>query len=87
MLALAFLTAVATSAAPNRCADPHHHTARRNDPVSLTVPEIRHLLTLVFNPPAVTVARQLHWSTWRRRHQATARRSHYRRRTADEPTG
>ncbi len=81
MLALTFLTAVAASAAPNRRADPHHHTARRNDPVPLTVPDIRHLLTLVSNPPAVTIARLLHWSTWRRRHQATARRSRYRRQT------
>ncbi|GAA5602408.1 IS701 family transposase [Streptomyces griseus] len=55
------------------------------DPISLTVPEIRHLLTAVFAPPAATAARLLHWSIWRRRHQATARRSHYRRRSLDEP--
>ncbi|CAM5259867.1 hypothetical protein SANTM175S_02092 [Streptomyces antimycoticus] len=35
----------------------------------------------------MTAARLLHWSTWRRRHQATARRSHYQRRSADEPAG
>jgi hypothetical protein len=80
MLALAFLTALAASAAPDRPAD-RHHPARSSDPISLTVPEIRHLLAAVFNPPTVTAARLLHWSTWRIRHQATARRSHYRRRT------
>ncbi|MFE8950637.1 hypothetical protein [Streptomyces sp. NPDC007856] len=86
MFALAFLTAVAASAAPNRPADPHH-PARSNDLITLTVPEIRHLLAAVFDPPAVTAARLLHWSTRRRRHQATARRSHYRRRSANEPSG
>ncbi|MER6625990.1 IS701 family transposase [Streptomyces sp. NPDC000931] len=86
MLALAFLTAVAASAAPARTAE-RHHPARSNDPIPLTVPEIRHLLAVVFNPPAVTAARLLHWSTWRRHHQATARRSHYRRRSLHEPAG
>ena len=86
MLALAFLTALAASSAPNRPAAPHH-PAHSNDPITLTVPEIRHLLVAVFAPPAMTTARLLHWSTWRRRHQATARRSHYRRRTANEPAG
>ncbi|MFE0705417.1 IS701 family transposase [Streptomyces sp. NPDC058872] len=86
MLALAFLTAVAADAAPQRPTGPHH-PARNSEPISLTVPEIRHLLTAVFGPPAVTAARLLHWSIWRRRHQATARQSHYQRRSANEPTG
>ncbi|MGA5341832.1 IS701 family transposase [Streptomyces variabilis] len=85
MLALAFLTAVAADTAPDRPADPHHPT-RNRDLITLTVPEIRHLLA-AFHPPAVSAARLLHWSDWRRKHQATARRSHYRRRSADEPTG
>lgn len=76
MLALAFLSALAASAASDRL-----HPARGRDPISLTVPEIRHLLAAVFNPPTVTAAGLLHWSSRRRRHQATARRSHYRRRT------
>ncbi|MFE0938462.1 IS701 family transposase [Streptomyces mutabilis] len=80
MLALAFLTALAADAAPEPPADTHHH-GRSNDPITLTVPEIRHLLVTAFNPPAVTATRLLHWSNWRRHHQATARRSHYRRRT------
>ncbi|MDX5562685.1 IS701 family transposase [Streptomyces sp. ID05-04B] len=86
MLALAFLTALAADAAPDRPASTHHLALSR-DPITLTVPEIRHLLAAVFNSPAVTAARLLHWSNWRRRHQATARRSHYRRRTTSEPTG
>ncbi|MDQ1005719.1 SRSO17 transposase [Streptomyces sp. V4I23] len=85
MLALAFLSVVAASAAPDRAADPHHPT-RSREPITLTVSEIRHLLA-AFHPPAVSAARLLHWSNWRRKHQATARRSHYRRRSADEPTG
>ncbi|MEU3221514.1 IS701 family transposase [Streptomyces sp. NPDC006971] len=86
MLALAFLTALAADAAPQQPADTHQ-PARSRDPITLTVPEIRRLLAAVFNPPAVTAARLLHWSNWRRRHQATARHSHYRRRTADETAG
>ncbi|MET8014876.1 IS701 family transposase, partial [Streptomyces sp. NPDC005271] len=86
MLALALLTALAADAAPKRPTGPHP-PARNSEPISLTVPEIRHLFTVVFGPPAVTTARLLHWSIWRRRHQATARHSHYQRRSADEPAG
>ncbi|MFF4747713.1 hypothetical protein [Streptomyces sp. NPDC001268] len=77
------LAAVAADAARTLPTDPHR-PARSNEPISLTVPEIRHLLTAVFSPPAVTAARVLQWPIWRRRHQATVRRSHYRRRSADE---
>ncbi|MEY9988558.1 hypothetical protein ABIE67_000590 [Streptomyces sp. V4I8] len=83
MLALAFLTALAN---PTRPADPLH-PARSHDPITLSVPEIRHLLAAVFVPPAFTAARLLHWSTWRRCRQAAARRSHYQRRSVDEPAG
>ncbi|GAA2425452.1 hypothetical protein GCM10010421_10240 [Streptomyces glaucus] len=85
MLALVFLTALAADAAPGPPAGTHHFL-RARDPITLTVPEIRHLLAALA-PPAMTAARLLHWSNWRRRHQATARRSHYRRRSADEPAG
>ncbi|MFE1458681.1 IS701 family transposase [Streptomyces sp. NPDC058735] len=86
MLALAFLTALAADAAPKRPTDPHR-PARSNEQISLTVPEIRHLLTAVFGPPAMTAAMLLQWSTWRRRHQATARHSHYRRRSFGKRAG
>ncbi|GCB88342.1 transposase [Streptomyces noursei] len=84
MLALAFLTALAAEATPEPPTDTHHF-ARSRDPSPLTVPEIRHLLVTVLNPAAVTATRLLHWSNWRRRHQAIAPRSHYLRRTPDEP--
>ncbi|MFF4648132.1 IS701 family transposase [Streptomyces sp. NPDC001389] len=86
MLALAFLTALAADAAPQRPADPYH-PARSRDPIKLTVPEILHLLAAVLNAPALSATRLLQWSNWRRQHQATARHSHYQRRSADEPAG
>nr|WP_185015254.1 IS701 family transposase [Streptomyces sp. AK010] len=86
MLALAFLAALAADAAPDRPADPHHPT-RSREPIALTVPEIRRLFTVFLIPPAMSMDRPLHWSAWRRRHQATARRSHYQRRSTDEPAG
>jgi hypothetical protein len=58
---------------------------RSRDPTALTVPEIRHQLADVLTSPAMTTARLLRWSAWRGRHQATARRGHHRRRSADEP--
>jgi hypothetical protein len=46
----------------------------------LTVPEVRRLLfALVWQPPPLA-AQILHWSAWRRRHQAQAKRAHIRRR-------
>ncbi len=48
----------------------------------LTVPEVRRLLwRLIWSampPPEAVLA----WSRWRRRHQAQARRCHYKRRLA-----
>ncbi|MFF4302413.1 hypothetical protein [Streptomyces sp. NPDC001601] len=86
MLALAFLTALAADAAPQRTADPHKPT-HNNGPIALTVPEIRRLFGAVFHPPTMPTARLLHWSNWRRHHQATARHSHYQRRATDESAG
>ena len=48
--------------------------------IPLTVPEVRRLLVAfvwAFPPPA---ERTMGWSIWRRRHQARARRCHYKRR-------
>ncbi|MEU0739017.1 IS701 family transposase [Streptomyces sp. NPDC006134] len=86
MLALAFLTALAADAAPQRTADPHQPT-HNNSHIALTVPEIRRLFGAAFHPPTMPTARLLHWSNWRRHHQATARHSHYQRRAADESAG
>jgi len=48
--------------------------------IPLTIPEVRRLVyrlaVRVLAPPEAV----LHWSRWRRLHQARAMRSHYRRR-------
>ncbi|GHE73955.1 hypothetical protein [Streptomyces griseoaurantiacus] len=81
MLGLAFLAALAADATPARTAQPYR-PAHSPDPIDLTVPEIRHLLGTLLSPPNTSPRRLLHWSNWRRTHQATARCSHYRRLTA-----
>lgn len=48
--------------------------------ISLTVNEFRRLLTALLLTATHTMSKLLAWSTWRRRHQATARACHYRRR-------
>jgi hypothetical protein len=47
----------------------------------VTVPEVRRLLGVMLHD-ASQQAFRLHWSRWRRRRQADARRSHYKRRLA-----
>jgi hypothetical protein len=50
------------------------------DLLPLTVPEVRRLLfALVWHAPP-SVEQVLHWSTWRRRHQARAKQAHVKRR-------
>ncbi|MDQ5852503.1 MAG: hypothetical protein M3380_10630 [Chloroflexota bacterium] len=50
--------------------------------IPVTVPEVRRLLiALVWGTPP-SVEQTLNWSIWRRRHQARARRCHYKRRRA-----
>jgi SRSO17 transposase len=72
LLACAFLSVLAA-------AQPGHRD-RHDDPlIPLTRNEIRRLFTgLRQQLPAPR--KQLHWSRWRRRHQATAQACHYRRR-------
>ncbi|MFI9276092.1 IS701 family transposase [Kitasatospora sp. NPDC052896] len=84
MLALAFLASLAANARPNIPAEANR-AARSTEPIDLTVPEIRHLIAGLFPAPAASPATLLNWSNWRRTHQATARRSHYRRRLAEPP--
>lgn len=85
MLALAFLAAVTVSAKPNRSTDPNC-PARSSDPIDLTIPEIRHLIGTLFRRPTAPPNRLLALSTWRRLHQARARRCHYRRLTSGSDT-
>ncbi len=52
------------------------------DLIPLTVPEVRRLLERLLWTPTAPAPQVLHWSDWRRRHQARARRRHWRRRLA-----
>jgi len=47
--------------------------------IPLTIAEIRRLFNLLGQAKRV-IRHGLHWSTFRRRHQAEARRHHFRRR-------
>jgi hypothetical protein len=72
LLAHTFLSVVAAS----QPSDGHPHGAQL---IPLTRNEMRRLFTgLRQQLPAL--ARQLHWSRWRRHHQATARACHCRQR-------
>ncbi|ARF81950.1 IS701 family transposase [Kitasatospora aureofaciens] len=53
--------------------------------VPLTCSEIRRLFAAFITPPIRNLAHRLRWSDWRRRHQARARTSHYRRQAAQQP--
>ena len=51
--------------------------------IPVTVPEVRRLLTRLVWTERQAPALILHWSWWRRRHQARARQCHYKRRLSD----
>lgn len=70
MLALAFLAALAASQPDSS-----------EQALPLTMPEIRRLLAAFRFTRHPRVEETLRWSCWRRRHQATARRCHYQRRS------
>jgi SRSO17 transposase len=72
MLAHAFL-AVAT-------AIERDHNPAPDELIELTVNEFRRLFDALLLSRRPTITTLLAWSTWRRRHQARARDSHYRRR-------
>ena len=46
------------------------------DLLPLTVPEVRRLLFALVGHAPPSVEQVLHWSAWRRRHQARAKRAH-----------
>lgn len=58
------------------------------DLIPLTVKEIRHLFAKMIANTVHTISHWLHWSDWRRHHQARATTSHYlrRERLAHQPT-
>ena len=73
MLAHAILTVIA--------ARERDRTRPANRPlIPLTVKEIRHLFAKLAANTVHTIDHWLAWSQWRRRHQARAKTSHYRRR-------
>jgi SRSO17 transposase len=72
MLAHAILTVIAARER-DRHADPKL--------IPLTLPEIRRLFARLITAIIHTIDHWQHWSTWRRRHQARAKTSHYRRRS------
>jgi SRSO17 transposase len=81
MLALAILAVCAAAQAPEP-ADPTR-PARSRSSIRLTLPEIRRLITtLILTTTGIDHA--LHWSTWRRTHQARARQARYQRRLAPQ---
>jgi SRSO17 transposase len=75
LAALAILTICAADATTGE-----HGSAGDRDVIDLTVNEIRHLINVLIINPIGGLAHRLRWSTWRRRHQARARRAHYTRR-------
>jgi hypothetical protein len=79
MLALAILTVMVADAADTA---PRPRDRRGRELGHLTTNEIRHLLNVLIIKPAQPLTHYLRWSSWRRGHQALARRLHYRRRCA-----
>jgi SRSO17 transposase len=71
LLACAFLSVLAAS-------QPRDGQLHDDQLIPLTRNEIRRLFTSLSQQPHAPRT-QLHWSRWRRRHQATARACHYRR--------
>jgi SRSO17 transposase len=53
--------------------------------IPLTCNEIQHLYAALLARPTGDRDHRLHWSVWRRRHQARARSCHYRRQAAWQP--
>jgi SRSO17 transposase len=80
MLAHAFLSVMTATQATPAAGDVHRDRAG-HELIPLTRNEIRRLFTGLLSRPQ-PVQDQLHWSRWRRRHQATARKCHYQRREA-----
>jgi SRSO17 transposase len=74
MAALAVL-AICTADSRGQRDDPNRQTM-----IPLTVNEIRRLINTLIIEPVRDLIHRLHWSGWRRQHQARARRAHHARR-------
>jgi SRSO17 transposase len=76
MLACAFLTVAALT---------EHTQPPPAGLIPLTRNEIARLAIPLITPPKPSAHHRLRWSTWRRRHQHTARTCHYQRQATDDP--
>ena len=81
MLAHAFLSVMTATQPTIPTSDNGAHDADHDELIPFTRNEIRRLFTAA-TTPITTVTHTLKWSRWRRRHQARARASHYRRQAA-----
>jgi hypothetical protein len=52
--------------------------------IGLTCNEVQHLFAALVTRPGGDLGHRLHWSVWRRRHQARARTCHYQRQAAQQ---
>ncbi|MFG2911263.1 IS701 family transposase [Kitasatospora sp. NPDC048286] len=77
ILAHAFLAVTAATERAGRPTSP--------ELAPLTCGEIQRLFTALLIRPVRDLAHRLHWSVWRRRHQARTRASHYQRQEAEQP--
>jgi hypothetical protein len=77
MLSLAVLTVMALESRLATPADPES-----DNHIALTLAEVRRLFNALVTVVSRDAARTLRCSLWRRKVQATARRSHYRKRLA-----
>ncbi|MCC9312543.1 IS701 family transposase, partial [Kitasatospora sp. RB6PN24] len=83
MLAHAFLAVTAALERPEQA--PAADGTSPDGLIPLTCNELQRLFTGLIVRPTRDATHLLRWSTWRRRHQARARRSHYRRQAALHP--
>ena len=79
-LALAALAVLAICAADAVPRDPDQAQPTEIALIKLTVNEVRRLINTFIIRPVSNLTHRLHWSQFRRRHQARARRAHYTRR-------
>lgn len=89
MLAQAYLTVTRleavrqeVEAAPSKGQNEAETLGLTEELLPLTVPEVRHLIWKLVWQKRSNTAEILKWSRWRRKHQARAKRSHYKRRLA-----
>jgi SRSO17 transposase len=79
MIAHAYLSVMTATQPPPTRPDRTYRDKNGHELIPLTRHEICRLFTGSTQQPR-TLAHRIHWSHWRRRHQATARRCHYQRR-------